>query len=105
MFPTSPREYGTTMDNQAVILPAYVDKAGERGLVRELTTERDEEISLMSAAREGDRSVHARLRCVSQSYVRSYTSPMRLSRGTRLGERWPSPFAKTLFGVSFNFGR
>jgi hypothetical protein len=37
------------MTNEPVILPAYVDEAGARGLLRELKSERDQEISLMCA--------------------------------------------------------
>lgn len=37
------------MADEPVILPAYVDEAGARGLVRELKPERDQAISLMCA--------------------------------------------------------
>lgn len=36
-------------EQQPVILPAYVDEAGERGLLRELKPDRDDAISLMCA--------------------------------------------------------
>jgi hypothetical protein len=37
------------MADEAVILPAYVDEAGARGLVRDLKPERDQHISIMCA--------------------------------------------------------
>ena len=37
------------MDNETVILPAYVDEAGARGLLRDVKPGRDEDISLMCA--------------------------------------------------------
>ncbi len=37
------------MADEAMILPAYVDEAGARGLVRDLKPERDQDISLMCA--------------------------------------------------------
>jgi hypothetical protein len=37
------------MTDEPVIFPAYVDEAGARGLLRELKSERDQEISLMCA--------------------------------------------------------
>jgi hypothetical protein len=37
------------MTAEPVIFPAYVDEAGARGLLRELKSERDQEISLMCA--------------------------------------------------------
>jgi hypothetical protein len=40
---------GTAIADEPVILPAYVDEAGARGLVRELKPERDQAISLMCA--------------------------------------------------------
>lgn len=47
--PKNQSELHMTASDNAVVIPAYVDEAGARGLVRDLDTSRDDEIGLMCA--------------------------------------------------------
>lgn len=67
------------MADGTVIIPAYVDEAGARGLVRGLKPERDHEFGLICAVLfEPDGHAKA-------IHTGSFTSLTRLSPGTRLG--------------------
>ncbi len=84
------------MDDEAVILPAYVDEADERGLLRDLTPERDDNIGIRCARLSSDPTAtlrpSRRLGQASINFVgpcllaRNSISLMRLSRATRPGE-------------------